>query len=228
MTSPITPCQAPIQAVIFDMDGLMIDSERITFEGYQQYCRQYGHVLDRPTYLLCLGKPVRDVAEVFYQAFGRDFPFPSAVQATHARMAKVFEEQGVPVKPGLKPLLTRLHEAGIPCALATSSDRHRVDRILELAGLQQDFAAIICGDEVRRSKPAPDIFLKAAEALHVEPAHCLVLEDSEMGILAADTGGLPVICIPDMKEPEPDYARRCAAILPSLDQAAEWIFPAEV
>ena len=204
------------QAVLFDMDGLMIDSEKVTYEGYQELCRKEGVEMDLETYKKCLGKPVRGIWQVFYDAYGNDFPIERIMKENHARMAHVFETEGVPLKEGLKELLIWLNEQKIPCVLATSSTRNRVDQILERAGLTELFKDAVCGDEVTKGKPNPEIFLTAAQKAGVPSEECLVLEDSEMGILAAADGSLPVICVPDMKYPEEEYANRCEAIVPSL------------
>lgn len=214
---------SPVEGVIFDMDGLMIDSERVTFEGYQILCAKEGKTMDKDTYQLCLGKPVPDILQVFYDAYGQDFPIERIIKENHQRMAAVFETEGVPAKPGLRQLLEFLKSNGIRTAVATSSTRERVSRILQLADLEKDFDAVVCGDEVKHGKPAPDIFLKAADALHLPPQSCLVLEDSESGIQAARSASIPVLCIPDMKQPEPAYAAMTEKILPSLHEVISWI-----
>ena len=204
------------KAVLFDMDGLMIDSERVTYEGYQELCRKEGVEMDLDTYKKCLGKPVRGIWQVFYDAYGDDFPIERIMKENHARMADIFETEGVPLKEGLKELLEWLNEQNIPCVLATSSTRDRVDKILDRAGLTDLFKDAVCGDEVSKGKPDPEIFLTAAAKAGAEPEDSLVLEDSEMGILAAADGNLPVICVPDMKYPLDQYARRCTEICDSL------------
>lgn len=201
-----------IKAVIFDMDGLMIDSEHVTFEGYIELCAKEGAVLDEETYIKCLGKPVKGIWQVFYDAFGEDFPIPEIMKANHIRMARQFEEKGVPVKKGLRELLEYLKANGYTTVIATSSTRDRVDRILELSGLADYFDDSVCGNEVERGKPNPDIFLIAASKAGCAKEECVVLEDSEMGIEAAWRAGIPVICVPDMKYPEPAYEAKTAKV----------------
>lgn len=204
------------KAIIFDMDGLMIDSERVTFEGYQELCKEEGKELDQQTYLLCLGKPVPGIHQVFYDAFGNDFPIPEIMKKNHIRMAHIFETEGVPVKEGLLDLLHYLKENGYKTIVATSSDRERVDAIFKIAGITDLIDDSVCGREVEHGKPSPDIFLKALEKAGVKKEEALILEDSESGIEAASRAGIDVICIPDMKQPEEMYAKKTLDIVPSL------------
>lgn len=207
-----------MKGIIFDMDGLMIDSERVTYEGYVELCEKLGKTLTVDMYVQCLGKPVPQIWDVFYKGFGSDFPAPEIMKANHARMAAQFEQDGVPVKPGLRPLLDYLKAQGYKTCVATSSTRERVDKILAKADLANAFDETICGDEVERGKPDPEIFLKACQKLHLPPEACLVLEDSEMGIQAASQAGIRVVCVPDMKYPEPEYAKKTWKIVERLDQ----------
>ena len=204
------------KAVIFDMDGLMIDSERVTYEGYQELCQKEGVEMDLETYRKCLGKPVPAIWQVFFDAYGDDFPIERIMKENHARMADIFETEGVPLKEGLKELLSWLNQKNIPCVLATSSTRSRVDKILARAELTYLFKGSVCGDEVSKGKPDPEIFLAAAAKAGADAEDCLVLEDSEMGILAAADGKIPVICVPDMKYPANEYEKRCTEISDSL------------
>lgn len=191
-----------IKGIIFDMDGLMINSEEVTFEGYVELCARRGCKLSRETYLNCLGKPVAQIWQVFYDAFGNDFPAPEIMKENHIRMAAQFAAQGVPLKPGLIELLQYLKTNDYKTCVATSSTRDRVDTILAQAKIAKYFDASICGNEVEKGKPDPEIFIKASRKLELPVEQCLVLEDSEMGIQAAYDGHIPVVCIPDMKYPE--------------------------
>lgn len=211
------------KAVIFDMDGLMIDSERVTFEGYVDLCAKEGKTLTKDIYIQCLGKPHAGIHQVFYDHFGNDFPIPRIMKENQALMAQRFEKEGVPVKEGLVCLLKYLKEKGYKTIVATSSIRSRVDKILQLANITEYFDDSICGDEVEHGKPAPDIFLNACEKLGVQPEEALVLEDSEMGIEAAHRAGIDVICIPDMKYPEKQYEEKCAAIYKDLNAVKDWL-----
>ncbi|MFQ9923842.1 MAG: HAD family hydrolase [Beduini sp.] len=206
-----------LKAVIFDMDGLMIDSERVTFDGYVIECNKLGHTMTKEFYKTLLGKPITGIYDQFHKEFGEDFPIEEVIQKVHAYMADLFETKGVPVKPGLIELLKYLKENNYKTIVATSSNRHRVDVILENAKIASYFDDSICGDEVSKGKPNPEVFLKSCEKLGVSPDEALVLEDSEAGILAAYSADIRVICIPDMKYPEKEYAEMTHDIVDNLN-----------
>lgn len=212
-----------IKAVIFDMDGLMINSERATFEGYQEVMKKMNLTISEEFYMTLLGKTLKSVTELFYEKYGDDFPLNDVIVDVHKYLNNRFENEGVPLKKGLIELLTYLKENNYQAIVATSSTRRRVNHILELANLTQYFDDSICGDEVAKGKPHPDIFLKACEKLNVNPNEALVLEDSEAGIHAAHNANIPVICIPDMKYPEQFYQDMTTTILSSLDQVIEYL-----
>lgn len=206
-----------IKAVIFDMDGLMIDSERVTFESYQEVLKPMGLTMSEEFYVTLLGKPVKGIFERFYDVYGKDFPIENVVEECHSVMAKRFETYGVPIKKGLKKLLYYLKKNNYKTIVATSSNRDRVDIILKQGGITQYFDDSICGDEVSHGKPDPEVFLKSCQKLNVSPDQAIVLEDSESGITASYNAHIKVICIPDMKYPEKQYQQMTYKILDNLE-----------
>ncbi len=212
-----------LKAVIFDMDGLMIDSERVTYEGYVKECDKYGYTMDLAFYRQVLGLPLKPVYQMFYNHFGNDFPMDEIIKDVHQYMADLFKEKGVPIKKGLVELLEYLKEHGYKTMVATSSNRDRVDVILKDSGIEKYFDDSICGDEIAKGKPHPDVFLKACEKLGVLPEEALVLEDSEAGIQAAYDGHIKVICVPDMKYPRQEYQKKTYAIVDSLEDVTQII-----
>lgn len=209
-----------VKAVIFDMDGLMIDSERVTYEGYVIECGKLGFAMDEAFYKKLLGHTLPEVRHLFRERYGESFPMDDILRKVHRYMDDRFAAEGVPVKKGLRNLLEYLKNRGYKTVVATSSGRQRVDRILKLAGLEAYFDGSVCGDEVTKGKPDPEIFLKACERAAAEPKEALVLEDSEAGISAAYAAGIPVVCVPDMKYPEQEYAAKAYGIVDSLDGVA--------
>ena len=212
-----------ITAVIFDMDGLMIDSERVTFEGYKHVLAKHNLTLSLEAYKTLLGKPVKAVYELFHKDYGDDFDVEETIKAVHQYMADLFDQEGVPLKKGLLELLIYLKENNYKTIVATSSTRKRVDHILGLADIIKYFDDSICGDEVTHGKPHPEVFLRACEKLGVNPSDAIVLEDSEAGIQAAYSGNIDVICIPDMKYPEQEFEKMTTKILDSLDQVIDFL-----
>ena len=212
-----------IKAIIFDMDGLMIDSERVTFECYQEILKGMNLTMDEEFYKTLLGKPLKGIYQRFYDVYGNDFPIEDVIKDVHALMAKRFETEGVPIKTGLKSLLEYLKENNYKTIVATSSNRDRVDTILSQAQITDYFDDSICGDEVTKGKPNPEVFLKSCLKLGVNVDEAIVLEDSEAGIQASYDAGIKVICIPDMKYPEKQYEEKTFKILKDLNDVTEYL-----
>ena len=212
-----------IKAIIFDMDGLMIDSERVTFECYQERLKDMNLTMDEEFYKTLLGKPIKGIYQRFYDVYGNDFPIQNVIQDVHQLMAERFETEGVPVKKGLVELLHYLKDNNYKTIVATSSNRDRVDKILAQAKITEFFDDSICGDEVTKGKPNPEVFLKSCQKLGVNVDEAIVLEDSEAGIQAAYDGHIKVICVPDMKYPRQEYQEKTYAIVDSLEDVTQII-----
>ena len=196
-----------IKAIIFDMDGLMIDSERVTFECYQERLKDMNLTMDQR----------------FYDVYENDFPIENVIQDVHQLMAERFETEGVPVKKGLVELLHYLKDNNYKTIVATSSNRDRVDKILAQAKITEFFDDSICGDEVTKGKPNPEVFLKSCQKLGVNVDEAIVLEDSEAGIQASYDANIKVICIPDMKYPEKQYEEKTFKILKDLTEVTAYL-----
>ena len=211
------------KAVIFDMDGLMIDSERVTYNEYVKKLAQLGHHdFTEELYRNCLGKNKQGICQVFIDHYGQDFPMTEVWDDVHVWIDESLR-QYVPKKKGLVELLEYLKANNYKTIVATSSGRARVDEILKNADLTKYFDDTICGDEVTHGKPHPEIFLTACQKLNVKPEEALVLEDSEAGILAAYDGHIDVICVPDMKYPEPQFVKKVTKIVDSLDEVIDYL-----
>lgn len=211
------------KAVIFDMDGLMIDSERVTYNEYVKKLAQLGHHdFTEELYRNCLGKNKQGICQVFIDHYGQDFPMDEVWDDVHVWIDESLR-QYVPKKKGLVELLEYLKANNYKTIVATSSGRARVDEILKNADLTKYFDDTICGDEVTHGKPHPEIFLTACQKLDVKSEEALVLEDSEAGILAAYDGRIDVICVPDMKYPEPQFVEKVTKIVDSLDEVIDYL-----
>ena len=212
-----------IKAIIFDMDGLMIDSERVTFECYQERLKDMNLTMEEEFYKTLLGKPIKGIYQRFYDVYGNDFPIENVIQDVHQLMAERFETEGVPVKKGLVELLHYLKDNNYKTIVATSSNRDRVDKILAQAKITEFFDDSICGDEVTKGKPNPEVFLKSCQKLGVNVDEAIVLEDSEAGIQASYDANIKVICIPDMKYPEKQYEEKTFKILKDLTEVTAYL-----
>ncbi len=197
------------EAVIFDMDGLMFDSERLVQLSWTLSGRALGYEeedLGQNIYQT-LGMGVASRRAYFLEHYGEAFPFDTFRQYTKRFFWEKAEEEGIGVKPGLYELLTYLKENGYKIGMATSSSYDYAAGNLERAGIRGYFDAIVCGNMIERTKPAPDIYLKAAGLLMEAPSCCLALEDAPNGVLSAVRAGMPVVMIPDLLEPKPEIER---------------------
>ena len=184
------------------MDGLMIDSERVTFRAFTEICAEYGFEMTLDFYKTLIGHNVADIKQLIRDEAGSDFPVEVLAEKVAAYLERDFYEiNGIPIKPGLPELLTYVKERGWKTFVVTSSSRDRVDKILATAGIAGYFSGSVCGDEVTNGKPDPECFETALRKAGVQPDEACVLEDSEMGIMAAYKAGIPAICVPDMIDP---------------------------
>ncbi|MCQ2452311.1 MAG: HAD family phosphatase [Oscillospiraceae bacterium] len=185
-------------AVVFDMDGVIFDSEREVLKCWQETGKKHGldHVED--VVFACIGTNKTRTREIVLEYYGQDFPFDSFNGEASALYHSRYSGGRLPLKPGIRELLTWLKTRGKGIALASSTRHAVVTDELKAAGLLDFFDAVIGGDMVERSKPAPDIFLKACQALELEPERCFAIEDSYNGIRAAQAGGLRPLMVPDL------------------------------
>lgn len=211
-----------VEAVIFDMDGLMLDTERRRKEFQRQASEERGIPYQNLSHLI-IGRNRAEVRRIHMEAYGADYPFDEIRARADELWDAYLLDHPVPVKPGLFPLLDFLREKGIPAAVATSSSRPFALPLLEKAGVTPYLSAMVFGDTVEKSKPEPDIFLAAAGLLGAEPGKTMVLEDSPNGILAAHRAGMLPVMIPDMLGPDEELQKLLLRRLERLDQVINLI-----
>ena len=210
----------PVTAVIFDMDGLMFDTERLARDAWRRAMADRGYALDDDVYLTAVGRTVTAACRAFVDALGPDLPIDE-IETAEARYLRDMIGRSLPLKPGLRRLLGGLDELAMPGAVASSTEVAEVERRLVDAGLRGRFRAVVGGDEVEHGKPAADLFVLAAGRLGKIPAECLVLEDSEAGIMAAAAAGMTPVMVPDLVPPSPAVRELAAAVVPSLSAALD-------
>lgn len=204
-----------LQGVLFDMDGILFDTERIYAEIEIEMLTKMGHTVPSDLYTKICGANAVQVRQVFLQAFGQDFDYTQFAEDLHAEVERQ-NHTGMPKMPGVDDTLAYLKQNGYTMAIASSSGRPIVLRNLQRGNIQHYFSAIITGDMIQNSKPAPDIFMAAAKELGLAPQNCLAVEDSINGVNSALAAGCVTVMVPDMLPPTPDIEQRAAAILKSL------------
>lgn len=208
-------------AVIFDMDGLLFDTERLYIEQSKISEKEFGLMIPEEIHWQAIGKTLEDARKVYAERYGRDFPVEEFMQITKDLVYRYIEEHGLPVKPGAFDLLKELKDRGFSVILASSSPRWMIEKNLRLAGMADFFDFTVSGEDVERGKPAPDIFLHAAALAGADPAECVVLEDSNNGIRAAYTAGMRPVMVPDIKPPEPDVTEMVYKVYRDLEEVWE-------
>jgi len=205
------------QAAIFDMDGLLLDTERVCQHAFQDACRHLSLPILNDTYLKIIGTNAQSIKRILTTGYGEDLDYDSLRAEWLKRYHGVVEHQAIPVKEGVINLLDWLKAQKIPLVVATSSDKKLALTKLKLSGLADYFEQISSGCEVTHSKPHPEIFLLAAKRLRVEPQKCLAFEDSSNGVRSAMTAGMQVFQVPDLVEPCAQIVSLGHSIQHSLD-----------
>lgn len=212
-----------LTAVVFDMDGLMVDTESIYQFAWRNAAATFGYTLSDTILMATTGRPLGDCYKILQAAVDDAFPMPAFLELWPRLWHEQIRSHGVPQKPGLVELLDLLDTHHIPKAVATSTEYPEALFTLHQAGIADRFSLIISGDQIANGKPAPDIFLRAAERLGVPPQSCLALEDSEAGVLAATTAGMITIMVPEIQDPAPQVTQRAYRVYPSLYEAKQLI-----
>ena len=211
------------KAVIFDMDGVIFDTERVYLEIWQSVFEKYGYKMTKELYITVMGTGRKNVIKTFLKNFGDDLPIEKMYEEKDNQLFYIIENQGIPLKKGVKELFSMLKEKNYKIALATSAKRDRVEKQIKDKWLKESFDAIVCGDDVEKGKPSPDIFLKAAKKIDVEPENCFVVEDSPAGIKAAFSGGMKGIHVEDLKAADEDILKYCEKNFKNLQEIKEYL-----
>jgi HAD superfamily hydrolase (TIGR01509 family) len=206
-----------VSAVLLDMDGTLLDTEKVYFNSLVAALNASGYVDDAVS--LChamVGLPGPACEAMLLDRYGNNFPVAEINRAFLANRDR-FMEAGLSLKPGTLELLDGLAAAGCPMAIVTSSSRRSAERNLSLAGIRSRFDTIVTLDDVARGKPSPDLYLLAATRVGLAPQVCIAVEDSNHGVTASHAAGAITIMVPDMAPPTDETRAKCAAVLPDLN-----------
>ncbi|MBE6023054.1 MAG: HAD family phosphatase [Cellulosilyticum sp.] len=207
--------------VIFDMDGLMFDTERVYYKAWQEAAKAYGYNITWEVYTQIVARNSRYIEKVLKQIFGEDLPYDAICTKKRQLSDAIIAKEGLKKKEGLIELLDYLDQKGIKKVVATSSMRDKALNYLRLSGLEKRFDWVICGNEVEESKPNPEIFLKAAAKLQIEPEDSMVLEDSRLGLQAAVSANMTSVLVPDLVAADEEMTRNASYIVASLKQVID-------
>lgn len=210
-----------IHAAIFDMDGILFDTERLVCDAWRAVSLEAGYRMEDALFLECVGRTSADTRAIVMETLGPGFPYDDLDAKAHVWIRSRMEEKGPPEKSGIRALFDYLKSRNIPIALATSTSEKSARWMIDRAGLTPWFSAWAFGSEVTQGKPAPDIFMLALGRLGVPDASgCVVFEDSPAGLTAALAAGMKPVFVRDMVDPEPALLSRVWKTAASLADAA--------
>lgn len=210
-----------MKAVVFDMDGILFDTERLCMETWKEFAEEKGIENIETALIGCIGLNRTDTRLFLENFYGKDFPYDELRQITSERMQKKMEKE-IPVLPGVVELLDYLVEKQVKIGLASSSRSEVIKSHITRARLTDYFEVIVGGDMIEHSKPLPDIYLIACEKLGVAPGEAYAIEDSPNGIRSAYSAGMKAIMVPDLIEPTEEMEEKATVILPSLHAVKSW------
>lgn len=210
-------------AVVFDMDGVLIDSERLVLQAWLHVGETQGIPGLRELFYRAIGTTHAHTATLFADAYGDSVNYIDFRDRVREYYYGTLTAQGIPLKKGVLELLEWLSGNGWAIGLASSSREAGVRLSLERTGLLPYFRTLVCGDMLKRSKPAPDIYLRACAELGAEPAAAYAIEDSFNGIRSAHAAGMIPIMVPDMVDPDDEMRERSTVILPDLLAVRDWL-----
>lgn len=214
---------AQIQAVLFDLDGTLIDTERFYRICWPQAVAAHGYEMsdEQALSMRSLGRPFAPAR--LKEWFGQDLDYEAVRNTRKQLMEEMIAREGIDVKPGAEELLRFLHQRGITAAVVTATDLERAGRYLQQVGLKDCFDRIISATQVKQGKPAPDIYEFACRELGVAPEHCIAVEDSPNGVRSAYGAGCKVIMVPDQTQPDEDLAKCLLASVPGLAEIVKFV-----
>lgn len=216
-----------MRAVVFDMDGVLFDTERLCRDSWMAVAEKNGLSGMEGVFAQCIGLNANDSKRIVMKAYGEDFDYQTFREQASVWYWDYVEKNGLPVMPGAELLLKWLKERDWIIGLASSTRRPSVLRNLELSGFSDYFSAVITGDMVEHSKPLPDIYLIACRELGVQPEETYAIEDSPNGIRSAHAAGMKALMVPDMLKPDEEMRRLSYRIMENLEQVLDFFIEEE-
>lgn len=208
-----------IEGAVFDMDGLMFDTERLVYRVWKEVMEKNGFFYDFSAYKQTIGRRTAYTKKLYETWYGKNFCYEELRRQANILFRDSIDRNGVPVKKGLYALLEHLKSHRFKIALATSTGSATAMDLLERANVTGYFDAFVCGNMVQNGKPHPEVFLTAAQELSLPPENCIALEDSINGIKAAYAANMKPLMIPDLLEPNEEIKPMLYAVCENLEEA---------
>lgn len=212
-----------IKAVLFDMDGVIFDTERVYLETWRKIFKKYGYDMSDDVYISVMGRGRKNVIKKFLELYGENLPITQMYEEKDKELKKAVESGQIAIKEGAKEILEFLKERGYRIALATSAKIERANIQFINTDIKEDFDVMVYGDDVVKAKPDPEIFLKAAKKLCVNPEDCIVIEDSAAGIEGAYKAKMIGIHVEDLKKADNDILKYCHKSFENLLDIKEYL-----
>ena len=212
-----------MKAVVFDMDGVLFDTERLCMNSWEHVAKKRGIEMIGDVFEQCIGLNATDTKAVILNAYGQDFPYDEFCVQASEWFWDYIHKKGLPLKAGVKKILPYLQKAGYQIGLASSSKYESVMNHLKRAEIIDYFSVIVTGDMIEHSKPKPDIYLLACRKLGVEPGEAYAIEDSPNGIRSASAAGMKPIMVPDMVQPDAEMEELSFMICEDLLQVMKYL-----
>ncbi len=209
--------------IIFDMDGLMFDTERIYFRAWSKIMAKYQYNFDFEVYKKLMARNSAAMEIILKDIYGHSFPFEKINAERRQEGEDIINIEGIPHKKGLIDLLDYLDQNNIEKVVATSSVREKALRYLDKGGVLNRFTSIVCGSDIKESKPNPEIFEKAAQIFNIDKSQCIVLEDSPNGVRAAFAAGMRCIFVPDLVQSDDEIESKITIEINDLNQVMDYI-----
>jgi HAD superfamily hydrolase (TIGR01509 family) len=211
-----------IKALIFDMDGLLVDTEPLAYQAMDAFLAKHEVERRQDIHDQMLGRRLPEAIAIVKEGYGLTHPLDDLI-ADYTVMRRDILIGNVKPMPGAMEVIRFGHDAGLKTGLASSGLRDQVTLSLNEAGMRGMFEVEVTGDDVTRGKPAPDLFLKAAEGLGIDPVNCVVFEDAPAGVAAAVNAGMRAVAVPNQHSREMEFAVKPDAVLTSLHDAIPWL-----
>lgn len=212
-----------VKAVVFDMDGVLFDTERLCMDSWLAVAEKQGIPDMEKFFPSCIGRNLTDTRALFHEFYGDAFDYDVFRKQASMWFHEVIERKGVPVKPGVREILTFLKEGGYHIGLASSTSRPAVENHRERAGIRDYFQSLTTGDMVLHSKPFPDIYLMACGSMGADPARTVAVEDSPNGIRSAYSAGMIPVMVPDLLAPDEEMREKSAVICEDLREVTAFL-----